>query len=290
MDEMDGARGTPATGAGPTAAGGRGPGGPAAARGRMPVLFVGHGSPMNAVDDNAWSRGFAALADGLPRPTAILAISAHWFVDGTFATASEHPETIHDFGGFPAALYEIRYPAPGDVALARRVVTLLGASRASLSTAWGIDHGTWSVLLRLHPAADWPVVQLSIDRRLPPEAHLALGRALAPLRDQGVLILGSGNIVHNLGHAFSAWRRGETATPDWARAFDEDIADAIARHDPQRLASALDGAPGRIAHPTPDHYLSLLYAAGAAAPGDAVRFPIVGFDMASLSMRAVRWG
>lgn len=171
---------------------------------------------MNAIEDNVWSRGFAALAEDLPQPKAILAISAHWYLGGTFVTANDEPETIHDFGGFPDALYRIVYPAPGDVELARRVVDIVGPERASLSSEWGIDHGTWSVLVHLRPAADCPVVQLSIDARLAPAAHLGIGRALAPLRDEGVLIMGSGNIVHNLRHAFTAWRRGDTATPDWA--------------------------------------------------------------------------
>jgi 4,5-DOPA dioxygenase extradiol len=256
---------------------------------RMPVLFVGHGSPMNAIEDNAWSRGFRALASELPRPRAVLAISAHWYVEGTCATGNPRPRTIHDFGGFPDALYRVEYPAPGDVALARRAVALVG-ERASLSDAWGLDHGTWSVLVHLRPAADWPVVQLSIDGRLPPAEHLAIGRALAPLRDEGVLIMGSGNVTHNLRHAFSAWRRGDAETPAWARAFDEDIARALERGDTAHLARALESDAGRQAHPTPDHYLPLLYTAGASGPEDPVRFPITGFDLASLSMRAVIWG
>jgi 4,5-DOPA dioxygenase extradiol len=257
---------------------------------RMPVLFVGHGSPMNAIEENAWSRGFRDLAGLLPRPRAVLAVSAHWYVAGTFATSSEHPETIHDFGGFPEALYGIRYPAPGDPALARRAVKLVGEDRAALRADWGLDHGTWSVLLHAWPAADVPVVQLSIDGRLPPAGHLAIGRALAPLRDEGVLLLGSGNVTHNLRHAFSAWRGGQTATPTWARAFDEGIAGALASHDLRHLERALDTEAGRMAHPTPDHYLPLLYVAGAATPDDPVRFPVTGFDMGSLSMRAAILG
>lgn len=262
-------------------------GGPAT---RMPVLFVGHGSPMNAVEDNTWSRGFRALAGELPRPKAVLAVSAHWYVEGTFATGSPRPETIHDFGGFPEELYRVEYPAPGDVALARRAVALVGEQRATVTGTWGLDHGTWSVLVHLRPAADWPVVQLSIDGRLSPAEHLAIGRALAPLRDEGVLIMGSGNITHNLRHAFSSWRRGDTQTPPWAREFDEDVARALERHDADHLTRALDSDAGRLSHPTPDHYLPLLYAAGASGPDDPVRFPIAGFDLASLSMRAVVFG
>ncbi|WP_242352987.1 MULTISPECIES: 4,5-DOPA dioxygenase extradiol [Anaeromyxobacter] len=260
------------------------------ATGRMPVLFVGHGNPMNAIEDNAWSRGFRALAAELPRPKAILSISAHWYVDGTYTTANDRPETLHDFGGFPEELYRVRYPAPGDVALARHVVGLVGERRSSPSLEWGLDHGTWSVLVHLRPEADLPVVQLSVDGRLAPNEHLAIGRALAPLRDEGVLVMGSGNVVHNLRHAFSAWSRGDTTTPDWARAFDAEVADAVSRHDRTALAGLLESDLGQAAHPTPDHYLPLLYAVGASDPGEPVRFPIVGFDMASLSMRSVVLG
>ncbi|HTT70132.1 MAG TPA: 4,5-DOPA dioxygenase extradiol [Anaeromyxobacteraceae bacterium] len=266
----------------------RSPTGPSGSR--LPVLFVGHGSPMNAIEDNLWSRGFKALAATLPRPKAILAVSAHWYVAGTFTTAAEQPETIHDFGGFPDELYRVKYPAKGDPALARRVVELVGEGRAAPNSEWGLDHGTWSVLVHLRPAADVPVVQLSIDGRLSPADHLALGRALAPLREEGVLILASGNLVHNLRHAFTAWRRGEQATPEWARTFDEAVAGAIAGHDTAFLVQALERSDGQLAHPTPDHYLPLLYAVGASAREDPVRFPITGFDMASLSMRSAVLG
>jgi 4,5-DOPA dioxygenase extradiol len=211
-------------------------------------------------------------------------------VAGTFTTANERPETIHDFGGFPEELYRIQYPAPGSADLARRSAALVGEGRASTRIDWGLDHGTWSVLLHLLPAADVPVVQLSIDGRLTPAEHLAIGRSLAPLRDEGVLVLGSGNVTHNLGHAFAAWRRGERATPEWARTFDEGVAKALAGHDLEDLTHALDGEAGRLSHPTPDHYLPLLYAAGASRPEDPVRFPVTGFDMGSLSMRSVIFG
>jgi 4,5-DOPA dioxygenase extradiol len=180
--------------------------------GRMPVLFLGHGSPMNAIEDNAWSRAFRELGRDLPRPRAVLAISAHWYVAGTFLTGEERPRTIHDFGGFPRALYEVRYPAPGDPALASRVAGLLGAT-AGLRDDWGLDHGAWSVLRHLFPAADVPVVQLSLDARVPPRGHLEMGRALAPLRDEGVLVLASGNVTHNLRMAFQAMAHGATEPP-----------------------------------------------------------------------------
>ena len=257
------------------------------ARGRFPVLFVGHGSPMNAIEDNQWSRGFKSLSELLPQPRAILSISAHWFVPGTFLTGNEHPETIHDFGGFPQALYDMQYPAPGNPDLARRVVDLIGSKMVSLRSDWGLDHGTWSVLHHLYPAANIPVVQLSVDSRLQPVEQIAIGQALTPLRDEGVLIMGSGNIVHNLRHAMTASQWGDSPTPDWAGRFDADITLAIERHDANFLAQALESADGRISHPTPDHYLPLLYAFGAAGGNYQASFPITGFELSSLSMRSV---
>jgi 4,5-DOPA dioxygenase extradiol len=257
---------------------------------RMPVLFVGHGNPMNAIEDNRWTQAQRALAARLPTPRAILAVSAHWYVDGTHTTGMAHPETIHDFGGFPEALYQVQYPAPGDPALAKQVVALLGGRRASVTGDWGLDHGTWSVLRHLRPEADVPVVQLSIDAGLTPAEHLALGRDLAPLRDQGVLILGSGNLTHNLRHAFGAWHRGDSTTPGWAQAFDEAAARAVAERDEAWLVGALERDEGRLSHPTPDHWLPLLYVVGAAAPSDPVSTPITGFDMGSLSMRSILVG
>jgi 4,5-DOPA dioxygenase extradiol len=257
---------------------------------RMPVLFVGHGSPMNAVEDNRWSRAFQGLAATLPRPRAVLSVSAHWYGPGTALTGQARPPTIHDFGGFPPELYAMQYPAPGDPDLARQVAGLLGSVAASVRTDWGLDHGTWCVLRHLLPAADVPVVQLSLDEDLPPAGHLLLGRALAPLRDQGVLLLGSGNVTHNLRDAFGRMGRGDVQTPDWAAAFDADVARAATQHDADWLARAAGTDDGRRSHPTPDHWLPLLYAAGAADGGDAVSFPVTGFDLGSLSMRAVRYG
>jgi 4,5-DOPA dioxygenase extradiol len=254
---------------------------------KMPVLFVGHGSPMNAIEDNRWSQGFRSLAGLLPQPAAILSVSAHWYVAGTFLTGDERPKTIHDFGGFPDELFSVQYPAPGSVALAEKVAKMLGAA---VRTDWGLDHGTWSVLCHLRPEADLPVVQLSIDGRLPPAAHLELGKALSPLREEGVLILGSGNATHNLRHAFSAYQRGETAIPDWAKNFDAAVAKATGDHDGASLANLVKTADGRLSHPSPDHYYPLLYAQGASDKKDRVSFPIDGFDMSSLSMRSVIWG
>ena len=260
---------------------------------RMPVLFVGHGSPMNAIEDNQWSRAFRTLGAELPRPRAVLCVSAHWYTPGTFLTDNLRPETIHDFGGFPPALHQMQYPAPGAPELAQHVSQLLAAqagSGVSLRSDWGLDHGTWSVLVHLLPAADVPVVQLSIDGRLPAAAHIELGKALGPLREQGVLVLGSGNIVHNLRDAFGNLQRGITATPAWATEFDRAAAAALEQRDAQHLSSSLASSTGRNSHPTPEHYLPLLYAFGASSESDPVSYPISGFDAGSLSMRTVRFG
>ncbi len=256
---------------------------------RMPVIFVGHGSPMNAVLDNAWSQGFTELGGQLEKPKAILAVSAHWYVPGTFLTGNAQPKTIHDFGGFPRELYEIQYPARGSTDLAKRVSAMLASRSAEPRDDWGLDHGTWSVLRFLRPQADVPVVQLSIDHRLPPSDHVAIGRALQPLRDEGVLIFGSGNIVHNLRHAIRGLQTGDQTIPEWAAAFDANAVRALEQHDAAALARMIEGDAGRMAHPSPDHYFPLLYTAGAASDADAVSFPISGFD-SSISMRAVRWG
>ena len=255
---------------------------------RMPVLFVGHGSPMNAIEDNRWSRGFAALGGEVPRPAAVLAISAHWYVDGSYLTGNDRPETIHDFGGFPKALYEIQYPAPGQPNLARQVRRILGDERSSLNSDWGIDHGSWSVLRWMFPEADVPVIQLSIDRRQDIRRHFDIGQSLAELREEGVLILASGNVVHNLQDAFGRKRAGNSDTPQWARRFDEAVKEAIASHDTARLLSlAGESDDGRLAHPTPDHWLPLIYAAGAAEGFENVQFGSEGFDWGSISMRNI---
>lgn len=250
---------------------------------RQPVLFLSHGSPMNAIEDTPWSRSWEELGERLPAPRAILCVSAHWYVRGTHLTGNPAPETIYDFSGFPRALYEVKYPAPGDPALASQIQKLLG-SAATLRQDWGLDHGSWSVLVKLRPRADVPVLQLSIDRTAPPQAHLDLGRALAPLRDQGVLVLGSGNITHNLAHAF---RSDGRERPPWAERFDRDVAAAIEARDDGFLVRALDTEDGRRSHPTAEHYLPLLYAVGAARGFERVEYPVTGFDMGSLSMRSI---
>lgn len=257
---------------------------------QMPVLFVGHGSPMNAIEENRWSRGFKDLRTYLPRPKIILSISAHWFITGTSLTGNERPETIHDFGGFPSELYRMQYPAPGGPTFALRVADLLRDFGASVRDDWGIDHGTWSVLHHVFPEAECPVVQLSIDQRLAPVDHLRLGRILRPLRDEGVLIMGTGNIVHNLRHAMLAMQKGEAATPDWAESFDRHVSRAVEQRTSESLVEELSSPAGAMSHPTLDHYLPLLYAAGAADEHDEVQFPITGFDLSSISMRSIVWG
>lgn len=259
--------------------------------GRMPVIFVGHGSPMNVVQDNEWTRGFVELAGQIPRPKAILSVSAHWYVSGTWLTGNENPRTIHDFGGFPQALYEIQYPAPGNVDLASRIRAILGEERSSLKTDWGLDHGTWTVLKWMYPDADIPVLQLSIDRRLGMRAHYELARSLSEVRNEGVLVMGSGNITHNLRDAAGRMRTGNIETPDWARRYDDTVAKALEQHDAETLVSLWESSSdGTLAHPTPDHWLPLLYTVGASDERDAVRFPTTGFDLGSLSMRNVILG
>ncbi len=257
---------------------------------RLPVLFVGHGSPLHSVQDNGWNHGFCSLSGLFPRPRAILVVSAHWFTDGTFITGSEKPPTIHDFYGFPKELYEIQYPAPGDLELARQVRRLIGEGRAELRSDWGFDHGMWCVLRCMYPKADVPAVQLSIDRRLDGRGHFNLARALRPLRDEGVLILGSGCVTHNLRDLMSRMQAGDLSTPAWAAAFDERLKQILLAHDTEALIGLWPGfPPARIAHPTPDHFFPIVYGAAVAEPSDPVTFPVEGFDY-SVSMRAIMWG
>jgi 4,5-DOPA dioxygenase extradiol len=256
---------------------------------RLPAIFVGHGNPMNAVHHNAYTHAWAALGASLPRPRAVLCISAHWFVPETGVTVSTAPRTIHDFGGFPRELYEVRYPAPGDPELARRVHTLLAPVPVTLDDTWGLDHGAWSVLAHVFPEADVPVVQLSIDQREPASYHYEVGRRLAALRDEGVLILGSGNLVHNL-HAF-AWGREGAEPYGWALRFEQDARDLLVAGDQAPLVQYDRlGPDARLAIPTPDHYLPLLYVIATRQRDDAVSFPVEGIDGGSVSMLAVRIG
>ena len=182
----------------------------------MPVLFVGHGSPLYAIEDNQWSRGFRSLTQLVPRPRAVVMVSAHWYTDGTLITGNKRPQTIHDFWGFPPELHEVQYPAPGDPDLAFRLRDLIGQGRAELNNQWGLDHGAWSVLRWMYPKADVPVIQLSIDRNLAVPEHFELAKSLRPLRDEMVLIMGSGNVTHNLRDLMFRMQTGDTAVPEWA--------------------------------------------------------------------------
>lgn len=269
---------------------------------RMPVVFVGHGSPMNAIEDNHWRRGWQALGaqfgDGpqakYPLPQLILCISAHWLTRGWELTAMEKPSTIHDFGGFPRALFEVQYPAPGAPAVAEALAAQLHQphTRQPLGLdehQWGLDHGTWSVLKPMFPQASIPVLQLSMDYSRQPAEHLALGQQLHSLREQGVLIVGSGNIVHNL-RAVNRMASDNQAY-DWAQEFDAITARHIRSGDQTALANFLSlGKLSQQAHPTHDHYLPLLYAVGASHASEPVRFINEGFQLAAISMRSAVWG
>jgi 4,5-DOPA dioxygenase extradiol len=236
---------------------------------RLPALFVGHGSPMNAIENNPWHRAWGETAALLPRPRAVLCVSAHWETNGPAVTTSDRPETIHDFSGFPPALFAVRYPAPGDPALARRVADLLAPERVTLDPARGLDHGAWSILRVMYPSADVPVVQLGIDTRQPGSFHHALARRLSPLREEGVLVLASGNVVHNL-RRFD-W--GSTEPLDWALRFDTEVRARIRSRDHDALLDPLALSPdGRLAVPTPEHYLPVLYPLALQAPDEPVSF------------------
>jgi 4,5-DOPA dioxygenase extradiol len=256
---------------------------------QLPALFLGHGNPMNALRDNGYSRAWRRIGKELPAPRAILAISAHWYVPFTGVTIAARPRTIHDFGGFPRELYEVQYPAPGDPKLARRVQALLAPLPVALDDAWGLDHGTWSVLRHVYPHADVPIVQLGIDETRPAGFHLEIGRKLAPLRSEGVLIVGSGNLVHNL-HAY-AWGDQRSEPYDWAVRFENEAKRLLVAGDHAALARYEQlGPDALLAIPTPDHYLPLLYVIGSGQPGAAVTFPVEGVDGGSISMLAVQVG
>lgn len=252
---------------------------------RMPLVFLGHGSPMNAIEDTPFSRAWSELGTLLPRPEAILVVSAHWMTHGTtLVDISGTPKTIHDFGGFPAELYAQRYPAPGNPALAREVVSLLASHPAEADDRWGLDHGAWTVLKFLYPAADVPVFQVSIDMSRGLDHQLETGRLLAELRDRGVLILGSGNVVHNLG----AVKWAANSTPhDFALEFDTLFTERLTDRDFASLADARGLGPLlRTAHPTVDHYLPALTIAGASDDRDALTFMTDSIDLGSISMRS----
>lgn len=255
----------------------------------MPALFLGHGNPMNALQSNDYTHAWAAIGQNLPRPRAVLMISAHWYIRGTFVTAMRTPRTIHDFGGFPQALYEIHYPAPGDPELAAHIADLLAPVGANLDQHWGLDHGAWSVLCHVFPGADIPVVQLSIDKTQAADFHYQTGKLLAPLRNENILIIGSGNIVHNL-HTY-AWGKQNVAPHDWAERFETRVRDALLTSNDTALINyeTLDNE-AMLAVPTPDHYLPFLYILGLRQKNETVSFPVEGFDGGSISMLAIQLG
>ncbi|MGO4606661.1 4,5-DOPA dioxygenase extradiol [Variovorax sp. 2RAF20] len=263
----------------------------AAPQRRMPVVFIGHGTPMNAISDNAFTRRLAAWGRELPRPTAILSVSAHWLSRGATGVGMQvRPKTIHDFGGFPQALFDVEYPAPGHPSLASETVGAVRQTPVIATEQWGLDHGTWSVLKHLYPKADIPVFQLSIDYDKPAAFHYAVGRDLAVLRDKGVLVMGSGNVVHNLRATDRGTPDGPSASRPWAQSFDDAVKSALAGRDDRALVdyAKLEGASTAVA--TPDHYYPFLYALGAAGTSERAKTVYEGFQSGTLSMRCLQFG
>jgi 4,5-DOPA dioxygenase extradiol len=270
--------GSPVPGAAPPADHGR----PA----RLPALFLAHGNPMNALADSEFTRALAELAAALPRPQAVLVVSAHWLTRGTHILSAAAPRTIHDFTGFPPELYQVAYPAPGAPDKATLVKELI--PEAVLDGTWGLDHASWAILRHMWPAADLPTFELSLDIAAVPSVHWELGARLAPLRDQGVLVVGSGNVVHSFTGV--DWRPDAKPWP-WAEEFDAWVAEAVVRRDKEALVDySAAGRSARLSVPTNDHYLPLLYPAAMARAEDDVGFPYSGIEMASMSMRCVRFG
>jgi len=257
---------------------------------RMPALFLGHGSPMNVLEENIYTETWRELGKTLPRPKAIIAVSAHWYTRGTAVTAMEKPRTIHDFGGFPQALFDTHYPAPGSPALAQQVADALAPVAVELDREWGFDHGSWGVLIKMYPDADIPVVQLSVDGTKPPAYHFELGRKLAALREQGIMIVASGNVVHNL--RMVRWG-GDAAAYPWAESFNQYVRDNLnweGESEQHPLVNFMQHEGAALSNPTPEHYLPLLYVLGARAAGEAIAIPVDGIVMGSLSMLSVQVG
>ncbi len=257
---------------------------------KMPVLFVGHGSPMNAIEDNEFSQRWRKMGQEIQKPTAVLVISAHWLTRGTAVTAMNSPKTIHDFGGFPKALFDVEYPAPGKPELAEEVKNLVKMTNVGLDHDWGLDHGSWSVVRQMYPDADIPVLQMSIDYNQPPQFHYNLGKELAALRRKGVLILGSGNMVHNLRMATFGTKPPEFAF-DWAVEINEVFKKNIAEknHAPLINYSSL-GEAAKLAIPTPDHYYPMLYTLGLQENDEKISFFNDKAVMGSLTMTSVKIG
>ena len=258
---------------------------------RMPALFVGHGSPMYAIEENEFVQKWRSLGDELPKPKAIIAVSAHWETRGTQVTAMQHPKTIHDFGGFPRELYEVEYPAPGSPELANEAIKAIHVTPVSADEKWGLDHGTWSVIRRIYPNADIPIVQLSLDYHKSPKGHYELAKELAAFRDKGVMIIGSGNIVHNLRQV--AWDRpdDEEYGHDWAIEANDLVKKLILENDHKALIDYQSlGRAVQLAVPTPDHFLPLLYALALKRDDEEVSFFNDKAVMGSLTMTSVKIG
>jgi 4,5-DOPA dioxygenase extradiol len=255
---------------------------------KMPVLFVGHGSPMNAIETNEFSLEWQKLGKLLPKPNAILCISAHWETRGTFVTAMEKPQTIHDFGGFPQALFDVQYPAPGSPELAKETKNIVSKTDVGLDEKWGLDHGAWSVIKRFYPEADVPVIQMSLDYYQKPQFHYDLAKELTSLRSKGVLIIGSGNMVHNLRAV--DWSKPNQGF-DWAQEANEKFKKLIVENDHQQLINYKNlGREVELSVPTPEHYLPLLYALALKTENEEVSFFNDKCVMGSLNMTSVRIG
>lgn len=250
----------------------------------LPTVFIGHGSPMNAIEENTFTRALGALGQRLPRPRAVLCVSAHWMTTGTFITHMPKPRTIHDFYGFPEELFAVQYPASGSPEAAELIQSAVPAPVIGLDdSVWGLDHGAWSVLCHMYPEADIPTLQLSLAMDQPAAYHLDLGRQLRGLRRQGILILGSGNVVHNLRRL--RWEPG-AAPYDWAIEFDDLIRRRLLARDTVALLTDPESPAGRLSVPTPDHYLPLLYTVGAADAEDELHFDYESIELGSISMRS----
>jgi 4,5-DOPA dioxygenase extradiol len=255
----------------------------------MPAIFFGHGNPMLTLSRNAYTEAWAEIGKNLPRPKAVLVVSAHWYITSSAVTVNTAPGTIHDFGGFPKELHDVQYPAPGSPELARHIKELLSPVPIDLDETWGFDHGTWTVMRHIFPKADIPIVQLSIDRTKPPIFHYELGKRLMSLREEGVLVIGSGNLVHNL-HAYS-WGNSSAPPFDWAVQFENKMREFICRAEDAHVVAYEElGEAAMFSVPSPDHFLPLLYILGLRQENEQITFPVEGFDGGSMSMLTVRLG
>lgn len=254
---------------------------------KMPALFIGHGSPIYAIEDNPFGESWKLLARNLPKPKAILSISAHWETEGTWVTDMDSPPTIHDFGNFPQALFDVQYPAKGNHELAKRIQSLITKRKVQLDTSWGLDHGTWAVLTKMYPEANIPTLQLSLDKALTLQEHYIVAAELKPLRDEGVLILGSGNIVHNLSQiSFDA----KIGPADWAVQFDETIKHYLLKDDHQGILKFESlGEIANLSAPTPEHFIPLICIMALQNKKERVTFPVEGIVARGISMRGVMY-